>query len=63
MSKSPQEYARELFERIHTADPMTVTHADIGKALRHVPGIVPTRKTDSMNIRGRVTSNQEWRKI
>jgi hypothetical protein len=62
MSRYPQEYVRELHARVHLADPIKATHADIGQALLSVPGIAPTRKVDSLNVRGRVSENQEWRK-
>jgi hypothetical protein len=59
----PKEYARELYACVDEDDPIQGLHAEIGMNLHDVPGIAPTRKVPSLNIRGRATSNQEWRKV
>ena len=43
-------------------DPIQGLHAEIGMSLHDVSGIKATRKVTSVNIRGRETENQEWRK-
>ncbi len=63
MTTNPQEYVRELYARVDQDDPIQAAHADIGSALLHIPRIEATHKVISMNIRGRQTLNQEWRKI
>jgi hypothetical protein len=63
MTNNPQEYVRELYEWKDADDPIQAAHADIGESIRAVEGVVPTCKVDSMNIRGRVTKNQQWRKL
>jgi hypothetical protein len=59
----PKEYARELYACVEEDDPIQGLHAEIGMSLKHVPGLEPTRKVSSVNIRGRETANQEWRKV
>jgi hypothetical protein len=59
----PKEYARELYACVDEDDPIQGLHAEIGMSLRDVSGIAPTRKVSSLNIRGRETANQEWRKV
>jgi hypothetical protein len=58
----PKEYARELYTCVDEDDPIQGLHAEIGMSL-HGTGIQPTRKVTSVNIRGRETVNQEWRKV
>jgi hypothetical protein len=59
----PKEYARELYACLDEDDPIQGLHAEIGMSLHGVTGIEPTRKVSSVNIRGRETANQEWRKV
>jgi hypothetical protein len=63
LTRYPQEYAKELFALVHDTDPIQALHAEIAMCLHDVPGIRPTRKVVSMNIRGQETPNQQWEKI
>jgi hypothetical protein len=58
----PKEYARELYTCVDEDDPIQGLHAEIGMSLHDVSGIKATRKVTSVNIRGRETEIQEWRK-
>ncbi len=58
----PMEYARELYACVEEDDPIQGLHAEIGMRLLDVTSIAPTRKVRSVNVRGRETENQEWRK-
>lgn len=62
MTLFPQEYVREEYANVGNPDPIRETHRQIGIALLGVPGIRPTRRVNSPNIRGPVTENQEWEK-
>lgn len=62
MTNYPQEYVRDLFECVASDDPIQTAHAQFGLALHEVPGIRPDSKVKSMNVRGQVTENQQWRK-
>jgi hypothetical protein len=53
---------REEYANVGNPDPIRETHRQIGIALLGVPGIPPTRKVNSPNVRGPVTENQEWEK-
>jgi hypothetical protein len=62
MTTYPQEYVREEFANVGKLDPIRETHRQIGIALLVVPGIRPTQRVNSPNVRGPVTENQEWEK-
>jgi hypothetical protein len=63
MTSHPQEYVRELYKNLSAVDPILTTHAVIGRALHHIPGIVASQRVSSSNIRGPETKNQQWRKL
>lgn len=63
MTSYPQEYVRELYDKVSAADPIQTTHSVIGRTLHRIPGIVAVNRVDSPNVRGPVTENQRWRKL
>jgi hypothetical protein len=63
MTVVPREYVREEYANVGNPDPIRETHRQIGIALLGIPGIHPTRKRNSLNIRGSVSENQEWEKL
>ena len=62
MTTHPQEYVRELYNQVNADDPIQSAHAAIGLALHRIPSIAPTRRVNSVNVRGQTTENQEWQK-
>lgn len=63
MTHHPQDYVRELYENVQSADPIWATHFAIGRALEQIPGIEKDVRVSSVNVRGQVTQNQQWRKL
>ncbi len=55
-------YILELHAHIAVADPLKTVNAKIGARLLHLPGIVANGKVPSVNVRGQVTENEQWRK-
>ena len=68
MTSHPQAYVRELYEYVESADPIHETHKHIGLALKAITaitaldGIKAGDRVKSVNVRGRVTENQQWHK-
>jgi len=58
----PQQYARDLYRFVHHSDPFIGLHAEIGKRLRWVDSVQKTRKVRGPNVRGRISSCQQWRR-
>jgi hypothetical protein len=59
----PREFTREQYDCVAHLDPMQLVCAKISSGMHKVPGIVPHGKVKSMNMRGDVTENQQWRKV
>jgi len=59
---APRQYADDLGATAGE-DPFITLHGQIGKHLLTIPGIEPTKKVVSLNIRGQENENQQWRKI
>jgi hypothetical protein len=59
---NPQEYTRDLYRFVHHSDPFTSLHAEIGRRLLTVDTLQKIRKVRGRNVRGQLSSSQEWRK-
>jgi len=62
----PQEYVRELYERVSQKDPIRSTNAEIGKALAQLGTIKKLDKIQSSNVRSEPsedTDNQAWERL
>lgn len=63
MRQYPREYTTDLYGFVSSADPIQSLHASIGQRLLGIDSIEATaRKVPSLNVRGQVTDNQEWRR-
>jgi hypothetical protein len=62
MTNHPKEYTKGLYGHVGTDDPIQTFHARIGSSLAGFPSIEKTEKVLSLNVRGQVTENQEWKK-
>jgi len=59
----PHAYVRELYEKLHTSDPILQAHADIASQLNRelFHGVVAKAgRWPSPNVRGKDTENQVW---
>jgi hypothetical protein len=62
MARNPNDYVRELCEKLNTDDAILQTHAAIGKHLLKMPEIEPAEREVTRNVRGKEVENQGWRK-
>lgn len=63
LTRYPQEYARELFEFVNSKDPIQDLHKEIGLSLKKLSCIKANGKVSSLNIRGKMSENEEWIKV
>jgi hypothetical protein len=62
MTRAPRAYADDL-AATRGDDPIQDFHAAIGRRLVGFPSIAKTPVVTSMNVRGRETENQGWKKL
>ena len=61
-NQHPAEYEQDRLVYIRKIDPVHTLHSVIGRRLAGLGTLNKTRKVRSINVRGRATSNQEWRR-